>query len=119
MKRSNCATMTVGFLLVGLGLASCADTGSHTTPTPSTAQVVAPAKPGQKARAEFPGFRRIVRNEKEYFCQSRSPTGSRARTGEQCFTREELKQMEENNRDFFKDAGGGSSHDSLKMDAPR
>jgi hypothetical protein len=39
--------------------------------------------------------------------------------GEQCFTRDELRQMEENNRDFWKDAGGGSSHDSLRTDSPR
>lgn len=60
-----------------------------------------------------------MRKDTEYFCQSRNPTGSRARLGEQCFTRDEMKQMEENSRDFFKDAGGGSSHDSLRTDSPR
>lgn len=73
----------------------------------------------QRARSEFPGFRRVVRNEVEYFCQTSTPTGSRTRRGDQCFTRAELKRMEENNADLFKDAAGGSSHDSLKTDSPR
>lgn len=106
MNHVNKVVVTVGLLVASLGLVSCADTPPA-------------AKPVQRTRAEYPGFTHVVRQGTEYFCQVRSPTGSRARIGEQCFRRDEMQAMEENNRDFFKDAGGGSSHDSLRMDSPR
>lgn len=119
MKSLNQAGWAIALLAIGLGLASCADTGPSAPQATARAPVAAKPASGQKVRPDFPGFRRVVRQDTEYFCQVRTPTGSRARTGEQCFRRDEMEAMEANNREFFKDAGGGSSHDSLKMDSPR
>jgi hypothetical protein len=116
MNQLNKVVVAVGLLVASLALVSCADTAPAAKPTPAKPVT---AKPAQRTRAEFPGFTHVVRQGTDYFCQVRSPTGSRARTGEQCFRRDELEAMEENNRDLFKDAGGGSSHDSLRTDSPR
>jgi hypothetical protein len=116
MRHPSKLTVAVGILVAGLALASCADTATAAKPTAAKSVT---AKPTQRTRAEFPGFTHVVRQGTDYFCQVRSPTGSRARTGEQCFRRDEMEAMEANNRDFFKDAGGGSSHDSLRTDSPR
>jgi hypothetical protein len=112
---------SVAVLLVGcLVVSACVGT-SPAKPIAAPAKPVALRAAGNvaKGKPEFPGFRRVVRDNKESFCQTATPTGSRTRRGEQCFTRDELKRMEQNNRDMFKDAAGGSSNDSLKMDAPR
>lgn len=119
MTRRIRAAITAAIGAVCLGLAACAATGPVTAPTASRAPEAAKSPTAQRARPEFPGFRHVVRNNTDYFCQSRSPTGSRARMGERCFTRDEMKAMEENNEELFKNAAGGSSHDSLKMDSPR
>ena len=103
---------------MGLGLVACGGNGP-VTPAAAPAVAVGNTGKGSRERPEFPGFRRVVRNDVEYFCQTSTPTGSRTRRGDQCYTRAELAQMEQANRDMFKDAGGGSSHDTLKMDAPR
>lgn len=119
MGRTRRAGIAIAVMALAAGLVACATTEAPAGPAQTAAKPVARPASRQGTRPEFPGFRRVVRNDTEYFCQSRSPTGSRARVGEQCFTRDELKQMEENSRDMFKDAGGGSSHDSLRMDSPR
>jgi hypothetical protein len=115
MKGRYRASMIPGIVAASLMLAACVSSGPASPPAPARRPNAVDPKP----RAEFPGFRRVLRKDTEYFCQSRTPTGSRTRTGEQCFTRDEMMQMEENSRDFFKDAGGGSSHDTMKMDSPR
>jgi hypothetical protein len=53
------------------------------------------------------------------YCQKRSPTGSRARVVEACYTRDQMRKMADNNEDFFKQAGANGSHDSLRTDSPR
>ena len=120
VNRFNTPASGIYLAALGLLLSACAGSSASKPAAvprkPAAAPVAASAKQG---RPEFPGFRRVVRNDTEYFCQASTPTGSRTRRGDQCFTRDELKRMEETNRDVFKDAAGGSSHDTLKMDPAR
>jgi len=120
MNGANRLIGAASLLAATLFVSGCAGT-STATPSAAPAKPVAVRAAGNvaKAKPEFPGFRRVVRNNSESFCQTATPTGSRTRRGEQCYTRDELKRMEQTNRDLFKDAAGGSSSDSLKMDSPR
>ena len=119
MKRLNQTVNAAGLLLISLALASCAATGPAATPATLRAPGVAVARGSQGNLPGYPGFTRALRGDVEYFCQVRNPTGSRARVAEQCYTRTEMQRMEENNQQLWKDAGGSSSHDSLRMDSPR
>jgi hypothetical protein len=120
MNSANRLAWVSSLLAASLFVSGCAGT-SMAKPSAVPAKPVAVRATGNvaKVKPEFPGFRRVVRNNSESFCQTATPTGSRTRRGEQCYTRDELKRMEQNNRDMFKDAAGGSSSDSLKMDSPR
>lgn len=122
MNRLTSSANMIALLALSLLLPACATQPPSTAtaaPAAKPAPRAAPAVTGTRGRPEFPGFRRVVRNDTEYFCQASTPTGSRTRRGDQCYTRDELKRMEETNRDVFKDAAGGSSHDTLKMDPAR
>jgi len=120
VTRANRLQSLVALLAACLTVAACVGTSPSKPPSaPPKPVAVRAGIDAQRTRPEFPGFRRVVRNEVEYFCQTSMPTGSRTRRGDQCFTRAELKRMEESNADLFKDAAGGSSHDSLKTDSPR
>ena len=122
MNRLTSSANMIALLALSLLLPACATQPPSTAtaaPAAKPAPRAAPAVTGTRGRPEFPGFRRVVRNDTEYFCQASTPTGSRTRRGDQCYTRDELKRMEEINRDVFKGAASGSSNDTLKMDAPR
>ena len=119
MKHLKQTGNAAGLLLISLTLASCAATVPAAAPTTSRSPVVASATGNQGTLPGYPGFTRALRGGVEYFCQVRNPTGSRARMAEQCYTRIEMQRMEENNQQLWKDAGGSSSHDSLRMDSPR
>ena len=120
MNSAHRLASVASLLAASLFVSGCVGT-STAKPTAAPVKPVAVPAAGNvaKGKPEFPGFRRVVRNNSDYFCQTATPTGSRTRRGEQCYTRDELKRMEQTNRDLFKDAAGGSSNDSLKMDAPR
>jgi hypothetical protein len=112
-----------GFLVVGLLLAGCATPASAPrAAAPAAATAPSAAATGVAAtptvRPEFPGFKLVVRKGQELYCQTRSPTGSRARLVEMCYTRDEMQKMADNKTDFFKQAIEGSSHDTLRMDSP-
>lgn len=104
--------------LVGLLLAACTATPPPPTPPPALS-VQQTAASALNARPEFPGFKLVVRKGEEYYCQTRNPTGSRARVVEACYTREQMRKMAANNEDFFKQAGANGSHDALRTDSPR
>jgi hypothetical protein len=87
------------------------------TPVAAPSPVQATAVP--TVRPEFPGFTLVIRKGEELYCQKRSPTGSRARVVESCYTRDQMRRMAENSDEYFKQAGSASSHDSLRMDSPR
>ena len=122
----NTRLIASGFLAISLALAGCATSGSTspkatasataTATAPSAAATGAAATP--TVRSEFPGFKLVVRRGEEFYCQTRSPTGSRARLVEICYTRDEMQKMADNKTDFFKQAGEGSSHDTLRLDSP-
>jgi hypothetical protein len=126
MQRiSTCAIISI--TLVSAVLAACSAATPVTSPPASPAVVPATAAPQAPAAAaptslaqaqNIPGFRRVVRNGEELFCQTRTPTGSRARTTEVCMTRADIKRMEDNNEDYWRNAASGSSHSTLKMDSP-
>jgi hypothetical protein len=120
MNSATRLAWVAGLLVASLFVSGCVGM-STARPTAAPAKPIAVRAAGNvaKVKPEFPGFRRVVRNNSESFCQTATPTGSRTRRGEQCYTRDELKRMEQTNRDLFKDAAGGSSNDSLKMDSPR
>ncbi|MFM1887201.1 MAG: hypothetical protein RL026_2358 [Pseudomonadota bacterium] len=107
------ATSTL--LLACLALASCA-TGQ---PTTSATQATNTRIAGNTKRAAFPGFTATQRGGDTVYCQKRNPTGSRARVAEHCYTADEMRLMEENNKEYWKQAGTSSSHDTFKMAPPR
>jgi hypothetical protein len=119
----NTRLIASGFLAVSFALAGCATPGSAPkAAAPAAANAPAVAATGVAAtpmvRPEFPGFKFVVRKGEELYCQTRSPTGSRARLVEICYTRDEMQKMADNKTDFFKQANEGSSHDTLRMDSP-
>jgi hypothetical protein len=124
MRRiSTYGNVSVALLCIALG--ACSAATPVTSPLASRAVVPATAAPqATTANASLaqsqniPGFRRVVRNGEVLFCQTRSPTGSRARTTEVCMTRADIKKMEANNEDYWRNAASGSSHSTLKTDSP-
>lgn len=106
-------------------LAACSTPAPSGRDAPGAARpaAVAPAatsSPATTGRAiEFPGFRRVVRDDREYFCQTRAVTGSRARTMEICLDREQMKQMEAQSEEYRRAAGISGSQGSLQLDSPR
>jgi hypothetical protein len=118
MKHSNPSGLALGILGVSLTLVSCASTAPPAAAArPDPVQAVATGT--ATARPEFPGFSLVIRRGEELYCQKRSPTGSRARVVETCFTREQMVKMTDNNSDFFKQLESSGSHDSLRTDSPR
>ncbi len=93
-----------------------------TTPAPLPSTVAAPpaasTAPAAQGR-EYPGFTRVVRNGEDYFCQTRTVTGSRARAAEICLTRDQMLSMEKVNQEYWRDAATSSSQSTIKMDSPR
>jgi invasion protein IalB len=65
------------------------------------------------------GFRRVVRDGEEYFCQTRGTTGSRARSAEVCMTREEIRSMEEDHEKLRRDAANAASRSTFTLDSPQ
>ncbi len=108
MKHPYRPASALGLLLGSLVLVGCA------TQTPVAAPATTP-----KARADFPGYVRTQRLSETVYCQKRNPTGSRARVAELCYTAEQMRLMEENNKEYWKQAGTSSSHDTFKMAPPR
>ena len=116
-------------------LAACGATTPTTATAPRTAQTAVPptaaAKPAAATASAVDataapasqsptpsGFKRVVRDGEEYFCQTRGSTGSRARAVEICMTRDQLKQQEEANEQYRKDAQSSGSQTQLILDSP-
>jgi hypothetical protein len=113
----------LAFMIVctGLLLASCATAPTSAPPASTSAQAAtagAAATATPRGAAEFPGFRLTVRQGEQVYCQTRSPTGSRARVVETCYTREAMLKMAEDKDDFFKQIGAGGANDTLRTDSP-
>ncbi len=114
--------------VIAMAIAACATTSPAVKPAASNApEKVVATQPATVAAAakttteqdQVPsGFKRVVRGGEERFCQTRSPTGSRARNVELCYTRDEIKKMEESNQDFMRGASEGSSHATMPTDSP-
>lgn len=125
MDNSKRSGQVLTVLALGLALASCATPQAPTAAAPpaatppTAAQTAALASAAASARPEFPGFTLTVRQGNELYCQKRSPTGSRARVVETCYTRDQMQKMAENNADFFRQAEANGSHDTLRTDSPR
>jgi putative hemolysin len=109
MVLQNMRTVAIAVALA-LTLAACAST------TPVAAPPAAAVPAGQEPSPA--GYRRVVRNSEEYFCQIRSPTGSRARSVEICLTRDQIRRMQEVSDQIQQDAASSGSHSTLKMDSP-
>jgi hypothetical protein len=111
-------------LLLLSALTACASAPSALPPS-TAPQIAASSAKGadvaalpSDARPGPPGFKRTVRNGEEYFCQSRKLTGSRARTTEVCFTRDDLLRMEQINEEYRKNAMTNGSQSTIQMDSP-
>jgi hypothetical protein len=118
MKHPYRPASALGWLLASLVMGGCASPGPATAPA-ARSSTVAPPATTPKARADFPGYVRTQRQGETVYCQKRNPTGSRARVAELCYTAEQMRLMEENNKEYWKQAGTSSSHDTFKMAPPR
>jgi hypothetical protein len=107
-------------LALTLMLAACASAPAPTATAPVKAAQPVAAIAGQAAesRPDFPGFKRVVRDGVDYFCQTRAVTGSRARAVEVCRTRDEMLTMEKNSAELMRDAASGGSHSTIALDSP-
>ncbi len=118
-KRSTAGTA----IAVALGwlLAACATTAPVASPPadalPAQAPVAATVSGQQQPTP--PGFRRVVRDGEEYFCQTRGTTGSRARSAEVCMTRDEIRTMEEDHEKLRRDAANAASRSTFTLDSPQ
>jgi hypothetical protein len=124
MKHPYRPASALGLLLASLVLVGCATQTPVAAPDARNKASSAPASTASsattpKARADFPGYVRTQRLNETVYCQKRNPTGSRARVAELCYTAEQMRLMEENNREYWKQAGVTSSHDTFKMSPPR
>jgi hypothetical protein len=114
----------VGGLLI-LMTACGATTPPSASPTAATAKEAVPvatdtaATPVAGSATKVPpGFKLVVRNGVELFCQTRGVTGSRARAAEFCYTQEEYRRMEEI-REQYREAGmSAGSQGSVAQDSP-
>jgi len=102
-------------------LAACAATPPASPPPATAVTTQLPATAALPAQPErtFPGFERVVRNGVEYFCQTRTVTGSRARSAEICRTRDGMREMEEANEKFRREADVSASQSTMKLDSPQ
>jgi hypothetical protein len=117
-KRSTpCAAIVVALTAA---LAACATT-THVTSPPAEVSAGRAASTTTAAQLEPTpaGFRRVVRDGEEYFCQTRAVTGSRARAVEVCMTRDEIRRMEEINEEYRRNAANAGSQSTMKLDSPQ
>jgi hypothetical protein len=118
-KSPRCVAISVALAAV---LVACATTPPEVSPpanarAETTAVAAAVATPAPQEPSP-PGFRRVVRDGEEFFCQTRAVTGSRARSAEVCMTRDEIRRMEEINEEYRRNAGNAGSQSTMKLDSP-
>lgn len=120
MKEDNTPCIAIAIALAAM-LVACSTTAPVATPSAEapTAQVAAAAGKPARQEPDPPGFRRVVRDGEEYFCQTRNVTGSRARSAEVCMTRDEIRRMEEINEQYRKNAQNAGSQSTMPLDSPR
>jgi invasion protein IalB len=102
-------------------LAACAATTPVASPPADALPGPAPVAATVSAQQEPtpPGFRRVIRDGEEYFCQTRGTTGSRARSAEVCMTRDEIRSMEEDHDRLRRDAANAASRSTFTLDSPQ
>lgn len=119
MNKPSTAGTAIAVALGAL-LAACATTAPVASPpadAPGQAPVAATVSAQQQPTP--PGYRRVVRDGEEYFCQTRGTTGSRARSAEVCMTRDEIRTMEEDHEKLRRDAANAASRSTFTLDSPQ
>jgi invasion protein IalB len=102
-------------------LCACAATTPVASPPADALPVQAPVAATASGQQEPTpqGFRRVVRDGEEYFCQTRGTTGSRARSAEVCMTRDEIRVMEADHEKLRRDAANAASRSTFTLDSPQ
>ncbi len=78
-------------------LAGCASTPTQTTAAAAQAPVAAAATTTQAPAGkgvDLSKYRVVTRDGVQYYCQTTAPTGTKMRTREECYTKEQLATLE-------------------------
>ena len=77
-------------------------------PAPASAPVPHAAN-SQNTQNKFPGYRRVVKNGEERFCRYDQSSGSHIQAGMVCYTAEQIRENEDNSRDYLNNVQSSST----------